>query len=291
MTAKTTNKRNDFDFTEAVDLVDQETVEVGGASYPPIQWVNGKPSNKKAGDISYTGGWFIASENAPGAMPDGWEPCELVHDMGDTTEGFAIRDITVALVRTRARWFYTGSDGSRAYVPWDQFERGMGMRGHRQVLVCVKGLEDTPMMLTMKGMASATFDEAVRLFVRNVISPANALVRPKRWPHRAFWITLGPQRDGQGNPVFTVVGRGEQTQKITLMTSDAPPKPLDKQGLQQRFVGRDLLARLQEWWEEADEWVHAWDQAGKEGEEEEHDTAAENGHSDENLPDPEPMNF
>jgi hypothetical protein len=252
---------------DSIETVDPETVETGGAQYPFIQWVNGKPGNKKLKDVTYTGGWFIAQDNAPGgAMPPNgvgapWEPCELTHDDGETTEGFACRNITVALVRSRARWFYS-ENGAPVYVPWNAYEKGKEMRGHRQVLVCLQGLETTPFALTMKGMASASFDKAIGQFVKTILNPANALVRPKRWPHRAFWITLGPQTNGGGEPHFTDVGRGSQTQKITLMAAlGLPDKPIKPEEAVRWFVGKALLAELGNWWTEAEEWATAWDSA------------------------------
>jgi len=251
---------NNDNFLNGIDDVDQGTVEQTGSQYPVIQWTNGKPGNKKAGDISYTGGWFIAADRAPEQMPEPWIKCELVHDNGDTTQGWTTRALTVAMVRSRATWFFQDEAGQTTYVPWDKWEKNKGLRGKRQVLVAVKGLPQ-PMALTMRGMASASFDKCLKTFQRSVIAPANGLLKDKgkRWPYRAFWITLEPQRNDKAEPVFTEVGKGQKAQKITLMACDVPDKALTAEQLQARFVGRELLKETEAWYNDAEAWAHQWD--------------------------------
>ena len=251
------------DWTDGIGGVDQDTVEQESAGYPVIQFIKGKQINKKAGDFAYTGGWFIKDESAPseldGVMPAPWEPYEMVHQSGESTPGWACRDLTVALVRSRHCWEYEGEDGQIAYAPWQGgYEKGRSGKVH--VLACIKGLEPYPLVITIKGWSSKVFTEELVRFRRNVILPANALVRPKRWPYRAFWVTLGPERDGKGEPTFSKAGSGDKSQTYTFLTLDAPNKPLTKEELGQRYVGDELRDQLQNWYSEAEEWAHAWDE-------------------------------
>lgn len=254
------------DYLDDILNSDQSTVEDSGIQYPYIQWTNGKPALKQAGGIAWTGGWFLPMDNAPAELPKNWTTYELSHNTGDSTAGYAARDLTVAVIRSRFRWFYTAADGSTISAARDGYQRGLGMRGHLQALVGVRGL-DTPYVLTMKGIASKEFETQLAAFDRYIIAAANANLRQKhgakaaRAPRYAFWLTLGPQRDSEGKPIHAKVGTGSDTSFVTLMASNAGTKPASPEDLAKRFVGPDLRAQFQAWYHEADEWVAQW--AGK----------------------------
>ena len=256
------------DYLKDLENSDQSTVEIGGPAYPYLQWVNGKPDRKPLGGIAYTGGWFIPADNAPQEMPRPWLAYELTHSTGDSTAGWASRDVTVAIIRSRFCWFYKAADGSTVRAARSEFDRNLNMRGHLQVLVGVHGLAE-PYVLTLKGTASKSFEEQQQLFDRYILGPANAGLagkktpdgKPIRAPRYAFWLALGPQRDEKKQPVFSKVGQGNDTSMVTLMLSDAGSKALPPDELAKRFVGPELRVQFQAWYHEAAEWTAAWGKA------------------------------
>lgn len=255
------------DWIAEADNVDQATVETKGPEYPFIQWQNGQPGLKKAGDTSYTGGWFIPDGQVDAALLTGWEKGEMTHrGDGSTTEGYAIRDLTVAVIRMRRRWVTAGVG-----YPWDQYDQakaGGKATGHLQVLCVVKGM-DVPIVLTMKGTVCRAFQGSQKApgvlsqFSRLVVSEANKLAAARgsksKFPYRAFWLTTGPQRNADGSPIFTTVGTPPDTSSVTLPTVlglKAKPEPGD---LSKLFVGADLLKRFSDLYVEAETWATMWD--------------------------------
>jgi hypothetical protein len=203
----------------------------------------------------------------------GWEKSEMTHrGDGSTTEGYAIRDLTVAVIRMRRRWV----SGGVGY-PWDQYDQAKAAgktTGHLQVLCVVKGWETpehelVPIVLTMKGTVCRAFQGSQKApgvlsaFSRLVVSEANKLAAARgsksKFPYRAFWLTTGPQRNADGSPIFTTVGTPPDTSSVTLPTVlglKAKPEPGD---LSKLFVGADLLKRFSELYVEAETWATLWD--------------------------------
>lgn len=272
-------KPADDRWLDDIDTVDQESVETPGTQYPWIQWVHGDSRLAKLGGVPHTGGFFMTAEH--GFTADellGWEPGELTHQEGETTEGFFIRDLTVAVIRYRRAWRVTRGGRGDLY-DWREYDQalqdaaasGGHVSGRTQVLVGVQGLEALgPLVLTMRGSVSRAFmpsrggdDTVLNTFQRCVIAPANTLNRKRGkkllWPYRAFWLTVGPDRDAQGAPVYTTVGEGSEKSTVTLPVALGLTEKLDPAGLGQRYVGSELLAQFSEWWDEADTWAHAWD--------------------------------
>lgn len=260
---------NEFGWLDAVNDIDQSTVEVTGPEYPYIQWVNGKPPMKAAGGVVYTGGWFLPEGQVSAHPGDGWTAGELVHDDGTSTEGFFARDITVAVIRMRRRWYVNEAQAS---FPWNEYDKAQIMgkpSGQAHILSLVRGLEDVgPMALTVKGtvcrafMGSKQSEGVLGAFNRLVIREANALNAKRnvkaKFPYRAFWLAVGPKRDDKGLPVFDEVG---QTQKslVTLPTAVGLTAKLAAGELAKRFVGPELITTLNRYYSEADAWAIAWD--------------------------------
>jgi len=264
------------DWLDAAQDVDQSTVDLEGPQYPFAQWVHGKKALKPAGGVIYTGGWFL--NDSQGIEEDdlpGWTPGELEHQQGDATVGFFVRDLTVAVIRSRRCWRVRDGDQTRLYA-WDEYERavkaiptGGGLSGRLQVLVAIQGLETLgPLVLTMGGSVSRAFapgksgNSVMSVFLRSVITPANTLNRKRgvkaAFPYRAFWLSVGPDRDPNGNPIYATVGEGNATSTVTLPVALGIGDKLDPQGLGQLFVGRDNLALFSTWYLEAEEWANAW---------------------------------
>lgn len=246
-------------FLDDIKFADQSTVEETAQAYPFIQWVNGSPQNKKAGDISYTGGWFMPDDQAPDDVPEPWQKFERVLGGGNELPGYAAGSVSVAVIRYRRQWVYE-QNGEFVNVPWNQFQRGMNMRGHMQILVAVAGLPGN-YVLTVKGMSSKAFTDAFKKFTTNVLGPANAAVKSseKRWPQYAFWLTLSAPLDEQGLPKFVKVGSGSATSQITPTQGDAPEAAATQKHLESIYVGGEMLKSLGYAWQEASEWAAAWD--------------------------------
>lgn len=263
------------EWLDAANSVDQDTVETSGPEYPFIQWVNGKPNMKKSGGMAYQGGWFMPSTQLSIDCPEGWAAEELVHDSGSSTAGYYKRDIAVAVIRVRRRWIIY--DKTTTSWPWSQYQEAAKATtegrpsGHLQALSVVKGLESLgPVVLTMKGSISRAFmgsrgDEGVLgRFNRMVIREANSINARRgvlaKFPYRAFWLAVGPQRDGKDQPVFTEVGQKPNSSMVTLPAPLGLDAQLQNGDLAKRFVGRELLEQLNAYYVEADAWATAWNQ-------------------------------
>jgi len=261
------------DFLDAAGDIDQSTLDVQGAQYPYIQWVNGQSALKPVGGVIYTGGWFMPGDQVDGE-PDGWEAGELAHGNNTATAGFFARDIAVAVVRSRRAWFVS-LGGNYQQFPWAKFDRAKALgspRGKLQVLTLVKGLEAFgAIVLTMKGSTSRAFSSSRRgrsvldSFDAGVVKEADKLVprrkdgtRP-RFARRAFWLTVGPDRDSAGVPVYETVGRGTDTSFVTLPVALGIPVEPTKEALGALFVGYNTLPRVEELYTEGEAWAAAWD--------------------------------
>lgn len=251
--------------------VDQATVETSGPEYPYIQWVNGQPTLKQAGGVAYTGGWFAQAEQFDGELP-GWTAGTLVHRDSSETAGFFKRDIEIAVIHWRRCWI-VGQDGKSLTFAWANYDQAKGAgkpTGRLHVLALVRGLESQgPLVLTMKGLVGATFTGSRKElgvlgeFNRFVIRPANSInVRrglKAKWPYRAFWLCVGPDRDDKGAPTFSKVGQGDSTSLVTLPVALGLPEHADTVALQKLFVGGELLRTLNDFYRETEEWARAWD--------------------------------
>lgn len=262
------------DWVDAVEEIDQDTVDTQGPEYPYIQWVNGKRELKSAGGVVYTGGWFMpASQVEAGTLP-GWDAGELVHRSGGSTDGFFRRDLTVAIIRNRHCWVVNVGDDYQLF-PWQQYDeakRAGKPTGKLQSLVLVKDLEGLgAIILTMKGSISRAFapsrrgDSVMNVFHRCVIAEANKLVirkngkAPGKFPYRAFWLTVGPERVADGTPTYTTVGSGASSSPVTLPTALDLAEHMDKAALGALFVGRETLEWVNELYRDAEAWATAWD--------------------------------
>lgn len=262
---------------DAVDDVDQGTVEQDSQQYPFAQWVHGDKKLAKVGGVPYTGGWFMnAAQGISLEELPGWEAGELIHEQGDSTEGYFVRDLTVAIVRTRRCWRVRDGDRTSLFA-WDEYDRavgsiptGGGLSGRLQVLVGLQGLEGLgPIVLTMGGSVSRAFapsrqgDSVINTFRRAVLTPANAANRKRGkkalWPYRAFWLSVGPDRDDKGDPIYATVGDKGAQATVTLPVALELHDKMSLQEIGQRFVGRELLELYSAWHEDAEAWATAWD--------------------------------
>lgn len=257
-----------------LQTIDQETVEQIGPQYPYIQWVHGDPKAKKLGGLDYTGGWFMAEGQVPDDLlkAAGWAAFTLQHQSGGETAGFARRDVTVSILQQRHCWMVQDGDRSQFFA-WDKYDEAKAIgapRGKTQVLVVVKGLEDVgPIVLTMRGSVGQAFSEGGRAgvlgaFNNCVIKPANLMAAQRkikaRWAFRAFWLTVGPRREANGDPKFDTVGQGNASSQVTLPTAlGLKDKPADAD-IRAAYVGRELLEQINEVHGQTLDWKAAWNE-------------------------------
>lgn len=227
----------------AVNTVDQDTVERPTVSFPLIMFRKGAPAQRKAGGVSYEGGWFIADDKGGSALAadleaNGWIRDSFISESeeGGEIEGYWNKQITVSIVLDRHKWIETDTGGY----------------SKEQYLVFVKGLEDKGLFqLTFSGHTAMAFkgvktyfkSGVLSSFDRTVIAAANALTKPKVWPRRAFWLTVGASTDAKGQPLFTSVGKGDKTTPIVLPVPIGLPEKanIDKETLGKFFVGTEFL--------------------------------------------------
>lgn len=254
---------------DAVNTIDQNTVENDGPQYPIIQWVYGDPKQKKAGGMDYQGGFFIAEDSAPEDLTQyGWERESWMHGDGSETDGFYCRLLNVSVVQMRKRWeVYSG--GRRYTFAWNDYDKASEVgrpAGRTHVLCIVQGMEELgPFIITLKGMAAMHFEGTrntrgiLRQFSGTVIAAANAMSKKGRWPYRAFWLGVQAAQDGKGNPTFTEVGRGNDTSNVVLPVAVNLPDKAKDVDLNDFYVGDDVLAQVNDLWTENVEWAKAWD--------------------------------
>jgi hypothetical protein len=250
---------------------DQSAQEEMEFQYPLIQWVNGNPALKNAGGLNYTGGWFTNGSMTDLDDVDGWKPYTLTHPSGGETDGYAAHSIAFSLIRWRRRWeAYTGS-GSREVWSWNDYQKAVdeGYRpsGRTHLLVVIKGLEDMgPFTLTLRGSVAKEFMDMgggiLTRFNRSIVAKANQLTTGEgRWTNRYFWIPVGPKNDNKV-PIFTTVGSGNQTSKVTLPDLYGIPEnrnDVTEELLGKLYVGAELISTLDTAWHESEDWAEQWE--------------------------------
>lgn len=259
-----------------VDGIDQESVERDQAEFPTIQWHRGNPTMKKLGGMDYQGGFFISEAAAPVDLEEhGWERTTWTHDDANETDGFYIRDLTFSVIRNRQRWeVYDESSGQRSMFAWSDYDTASAAgraSGRAHWLIVVKGLEEHgPFILTLRGMAGMYFynrrnspRSVVGAFDAVVIRAANDAIkksgRRALMPRRAFWLTVGADRDDKSAPRFTEVGSGNAKSSMVMPVGLGIPEKPAQVTLGEWFVGKELLNRLNTLWDETVEWGAAWD--------------------------------
>ena len=275
---------SDFEFNpDAVDSIDQGSVEGGGPSYPVIQWAYGNMRDRKHGGVDGFGGFFVKAEKVDGAAMEaaGWTKTSRTFENGTEEEGYWKREAAISIIAERKRWEINPTDGQRQVFPWSGFDKAKEANGGKapssrtHYLVLVKGLEQAgPFVLTMKGAAGAAFESyrnansVISRFANTVIAAANAASdaaakkagKPsgKRWAYRAFWVPVGANRNEKGEPEYTTVGKAPNTTNVVLPIALGLPDKAVNVDLKRFYVGNDLLTTVNTLYDEAAEWRNAW---------------------------------
>lgn len=258
-----------------VDEVPQDTVEQNEVQFPIIQWHYGDPKAKKFGAVmDHIGGWFMPEEMAPAddMTPYGWEKTSWTHANGDETDGFWRAEIEIAMIHQRRRWeVYDGTN--RSVFAWTDYDKAREVgraSGRSHVLCLVKGLEEFgAFVLTLKGTSGMYFQGtrtvkgALQQFDATVMRAASEAIRKSGrkgvMPRRAFWLKVGAKRDAKGNAVFTEVGQGTDKSNLVMPVAIGLPAKPDQVDLNEVYVGKELLDRLTEIYQDTLEWKSAWD--------------------------------
>jgi hypothetical protein len=252
----------------AVNQIDQSTVESEGPQYPTISFHNGDPAQRKAGGVSYEGGWFISEDGAPSDMTEfGWKRDSFINRNGEEIMGYWSPKIELSVIHQRKRWLVNGEPH-----PWSQYEKAKekgSPRGHQQYLVLLKGAEELgPFVIGLKGHAGMSFSGsrqysstgALSCFNRTVIAAANAATKGKgKWPFRAFWMNVGAAKTAKGDPNFIDVGQAGAQSKIILPVPMGLPEKAAEVNLDDFYVGDDTLVLVNSLFSECQPWATAWD--------------------------------
>lgn len=253
---------------DAINQIDQSTVESEGPQYPTISFHNGDPTQRKAGGVSYEGGWFISEDGAPADMTEyGWKKDSFINRNGEEIMGYWSPVIAVSVIHQRKRWLVNGQP-----YPWSKFEEAKkdgSPRGHQQYLVLLKGAEELgPFVIGLKGHAGMSFSGsrqysstgALACLNRTVIAAANAATKGKgKWPFRAFWLEVGSGKNAKGEPNFVEVGQTGAQSKIILPVPVGLPEKAAEVDLNKFYVGNDTLVLVNSLFNEAQPWATAWD--------------------------------
>jgi hypothetical protein len=244
--------QSDFDY----DVVDPNATEQSVPVYPVAQWHNGQQALKIVGGVQYAGGVILPTKYlSDGFTLSGWVTERITFRSGKEETALTAQKIIMAPIRTRFRWFVRQGNET-IYYPRNAFVMGANMRGHLQVFTAVHGA-DEPIVITFKGKASQSFEALLKDFATRVVQVANRQApKGKSLPRYAFWMNIVP------GP-HTKAGSTGQESIVTLPTL-ALPAEITREYLRTIYTGRDNLIRFQEWFQQADTWVEAWEKTGVE---------------------------
>lgn len=261
----------DDDFLGANIVVEERGF---GPAYPTIQWVNGQKQLKNIGGIAYTGGFFCSADQ--GIAPEeleaaGFEKYTLMAQDGTEIHGYSVQELTGAPLRFR-RCFTVDRGESQLPARYSNEEYDQAViegkpRGVCHVLFQVKGISQ-PVSLSFRGLTARVVMGMGRdrgiipTFGQKVVKAASMLAkaqnRPSNFPLCAFKLTIGPETDSAGNPVFTDVGSDKKSSVTNPVWLDEPSGAVTAEELRGLFVGHAQLAVNQDSWVEAGPWVTAW---------------------------------
>lgn len=94
-----------------------------------------------------------------------------------------------------------------------------------------------------------------------VLKAANAATTGgAKWDYYAFWLTAAAATDAKGSPVFSTVGRGNNTHKMVLPVPANLPDEPTSDDLNSLYVGKDQLSVAVQLLEDlkSDGWLDAW---------------------------------
>lgn len=230
--------------------------------YPHLKlwWKNGVIQAPNDNTVRFHGGWAVNTgdaENTLAAMRKSelpsyfTEPMDFVNRKNETFSIYTARFVPVALIARRKAWFTSQQKGSKysrvnflvylaeidtknkVYVPWG------------------------PATLQASGFSGMHIEKAFQRWEAITASArhefANAL---PAWVFYALLGTVDSERQ------IVEVGSGSNVSPITPCKV-REPEAMGLDDLKKWFIGKEVLAETNELRELADDWLHAWDDVGK----------------------------
>jgi hypothetical protein len=228
-------------FDEIAPVEGQETVDIWGDTYLPVQWQN------------LLGKWECPLEHWGGSVLEFEYEIEQVRHQANMVDGFLLDSISIAPFAYKVHWGYRNGEGQyiMAEQPLDDVNP---WRSRVHILALMKEAESmTPIILTAGSNTGKHLLANVRQGQRRI---ANMLKRIGREgvPTYLFWVEMIA-----GKPIE--VGEGEATSTICPPVAVAPanihkmtPKVIAKH-LTSLYVGHDIKDVFSDGlWDEGQEW-------------------------------------
>lgn len=278
---------NELDFlVEDANSTDQETVRIGGTTYPFIQWIPGDDKIDEESGIRYSGGFFAPKSSIDLTGVAGWTATYIKRNDKEgkpqKIEGFGSTKISLAVINQRHRYEILVKGAAMPEVfSRNQFEQAearaavlrqvdnqVSAKKKSQFLIVIKGIEQ-PVMLTTKGVVAKAmsgrtgllqqFDRTVMAYVAAELKRAGS---KNLLPMRRFWLDIGVPFDGKGQPIFAAFGPKGGTQKNLVVPSLTVPNPITGDYIKSIHVGAANKERFDKLYFDAVEWSKAWDTKG-----------------------------
>lgn len=272
---------------------DQDTIRISGIAYPWVQWIAGDSDQDDTANVRYHGGFFAPTESIDLAGNKLWTPSHIKRTDKDgkkiQVEGFYAKDLHIAVINQRHRYEVRASDTGQpelfSHTEYDKADaRAKQLQAinpqcspkkKSQFLIIIKGMEDTPITLTLRSTVAKqmsgqngllqAFDRTVMAFVNSELAKAGTA---NRLPVRRFWVHVGIALDAKGKPDFRPIGpKGKTTDMIMPTLWGIPPK-LTMDYIKTIHTGAGNKAKFDALYTETLDWSKAWDgiQAGSKAE-------------------------
>lgn len=228
-------------FDEIVPVEGQETADIWGATYLPVQWQN------------LLGKWEFPLEHWGGSMLEFKYEISQVRHQSDMVDGFLLDSISVAPFAVKIHWGYRDASGKyiMAEQPLDDINP---WRSRVHVLALLKEAESmTPVIITAGSNTGKYLLSNIRQGQRRLANMLKRIGYGDR-PTHLFWMEMIA-----GKPVE--VGEGEAISTICPPVTEPPvgiskitPKALAKH-LTSIYVGHDIRDVFDNGlWDEGQEW-------------------------------------
>jgi hypothetical protein len=229
-------------FDEIAPVEGQETVDIWGDTYLPVQWQN------------LLGKWECPLEHWGGSMLEFEYEIEQVRHQANMVDGFLLDSISIAPFAYKVHWGYRNGEGQyiMAEQPLDDVNP---WRSRVHILALMKEAQSvTPVILTAGSNTGKHLLANVRQGQRRIANMLKRIDRPGI-PTHLFWMEMIA-----GKPVE--VGEGEATSTICPPVTVAPanvhkmtPKVIAKY-LTGLYVGHDIKGIFDDvLWDEGQEWA------------------------------------
>lgn len=238
-----------------------------GSPYPIINVNIGQPS--KESDFGAGGCFFWDNDTKIDVV--GATPYEHKNAEGKKIPGFAVNKLRMSVVEVRRCWTVKTDKGIKQRFPQsnDGYELAQRMgkpRGSVHILGYIEGCEDL-VCVTASGIAAGILASGgqnpgiLQTFGARVVMAARKLFNQPNLPRNALYVELGFEREADGTPKYTVVGKKEKSSVCMPCWLNAP-KDIVKDYVSSLYVGheRAKLAQLMGKSPEVEAWKAAWNE-------------------------------